>query len=51
MTEHKTVEKQSAGLYDPYDFLGQGVKSNKNFAQKQHPKNNKPSKIRDNDSL
>lgn len=51
MTEHKTVEKQSAGLYDPYDFLGQGVKGNKNFTQKQHPQNNKSFKIRNDDSL
>lgn len=49
MTEHKTVEKQSAGLYDPYDFLGQGVKGNKNFTQKQQ--NNKSFKIRNDDSL
>lgn len=51
MTEHKTVEKQSAGLYDPYDFLGQGVKSNKNFTQKQHQQNNKSFKIKNDDSL
>lgn len=51
MTKHKAAKKQDAVMYDPYDLLGQGVKSNKNFAQKQHPKNNKPSKIRDNDSL
>lgn len=51
MTEQKTVEKQSAGLYDPYDFLGQGVKCNKNFTQKQHQQNNKPFKIRNDDSL
>lgn len=50
MTEQKTVEKQSAGLYDPYDFLGQGVKGNKNFTQKQHQQN-KSFKIRNDDSL
>lgn len=51
MTERKTAEKQDAGLYDPFDFLGQGVKSNKNFAQKQPEQNSKPFKIRHDDSL